>query len=94
MTGPKQTQSSADKSLVIQKKLEGKSMNQIVRETGISKGKVQYLINDWKQKMGASSVEKITEFASLVKRSDISIEQCAQGFRMINILKNLGIEEI
>ena len=90
MTGTKQTQSS-DKSLVIQKRLEGKSMNQIVRETGISKGKVQYLINDWKQKMGASSVEKITEFASLVKRSDISIEQCAQGFRMINILKNLGI---
>ena len=93
MTEPKQTPSS-DKSPVIQKRLEGKSMNQIVRETGISKGKVQYLINDWKQKIGASSIDEITEFASLVKRSDITIEQCAQGFRMINILKNLGIGDM
>jgi DNA-directed RNA polymerase specialized sigma24 family protein len=52
MTAPKQTPSS-DKSLVIQKRLEGKSMNQIERETGISKGKVQYLINDWKEKIGS-----------------------------------------
>ena len=41
--------------------------------------------------MGSSSIDEITDFASLVKRSGISIEQCAQGFRMINILKNLGI---
>jgi hypothetical protein len=47
MTGPKQT-SSSDKSLAIQKRLEGKSMNQIVKETGISKGKVQYLIYNLK----------------------------------------------
>ena len=71
MTAPEQTPSS-DKSLVIQKRLEGKSMNQIERETGISKGKVQYLINYWKQKIGASSFEEITDFASLVKRSDIN----------------------
>ena len=66
MTAPKQTPSS-DKSPVIQKRLEGKFMNQIVRETGISKGKVQYLINYWKQKMGASSVDEITEFVTLLK---------------------------
>ena len=41
--------------------------------------------------MGASSIDEITEFATLVKRSDITIEQCAQGFRMINILKSLVI---
>ena len=93
MTGPKQTP-SADKSLVIQKRLEGKSMNQIVRETGILKGKVQYLINDWKQKIGASSIDEITDYASLVKRSDITIEECAQEFKMINILKNLGIGDM
>jgi hypothetical protein len=41
--------------------------------------------------MRDSSVDEITDFATLVKRSDTSIEQCAQGFRMINILKRLGI---
>jgi len=80
MTGPNQTPSS-DKSLVIQKRLGGKSMNQRLKETGISKGKVQYLINDWKQKTGGAYVDKITDFASLVKRSSITIEQCAQGLQ-------------
>ena len=79
---------------MIQKRLEGKSVKQIVRETNISKGKVQYMINGWKQKMGSLSVDEITDFASLVKRSDITIEQCAQGFRIIYILKNLGIGNI
>jgi len=40
------------------------------------------------------SVEEITDFATLVKRSDITIEECAQGFRIINILKNLGIGDM
>ena len=66
-------------------------MNQIVKETGISKRKVQYLINDWKQKIGTSSIDEITDFATLVKKSDVSIEQYTQGFRMINILKKIGI---
>ena len=38
-----------DSSIVIQKYLDGKSMNEIVHETKISKGKVYYLIKGWKQ---------------------------------------------
>ncbi len=67
-------------------------MNQIAREAGISKGKVHYLINDWKNKIGASDIDEIREFVGLSRKSNISIEQCAQGFRIINILKNLGIK--
>jgi hypothetical protein len=85
--GPKQTPPPSGKSLVIQKRLEGKSMNQIVKETGISKGKVQYITKEWENKLGTSAAYEIIEFATLIKRSGITIEQCAQGFRMINILK-------
>ncbi|MER5176113.1 MAG: hypothetical protein ABJB76_04275 [Candidatus Nitrosocosmicus sp.] len=92
MSNPKQRPHLSDKSLVIEKYLQGKSMNQIARETGISKGKVHYLINDWKNKIGASDIDEIREFVGLSRKSNISIEQCAQGFRMMNILKNLGIE--
>jgi hypothetical protein len=49
--GPNQTPPS-DKSLVIQKRLEGKSMNEIVKETRISKGKVQYITKEWENKLG------------------------------------------
>ena len=81
-----------DKSLVIQKYLQGKSMNQIAQETGISKGKVHYLIRDWKDKISIPNIEEIRDFIDLVKKSSLSIEQCTQGFRMMNLLKNFGID--
>ena len=83
--------SSTDKSLKIQKRLEGKFMNQIVKETGISKGKVQYITKEWENKLGTSSANEIIEFATQVKKPDIMIEQCAQGFRMMNVLKEMKI---
>lgn len=67
-------------------------MNQIARETRISKGKVHYLIEDWKNHLGTESADEIIEFTRHVKRSGITIEQCAQGFRIINILKELKVE--
>ncbi len=80
-------------SLVIQKYLQGKSRKQIVDEKSISKGKVHYLIINWKNKMSISDIDEIRNFTVLVRKSNMSIEQCAQGFRMINILKNLSIRE-
>jgi hypothetical protein len=85
-------QSRSGISLVIQKYMEGKSMDRIVKEAKISKGKVHYIINDWKNKLGTASADEIIDFTRLVKRSGITIEQCAEGFRMINILKELKVE--
>jgi predicted peroxiredoxin len=81
------------KSLVTQSYLNGKSMDQIVSETGVSKGKVHYLISGWKDEIGAPDIDELREFSVTVRKSGISIGQCAQGFRMISILKNLGIHE-
>ena len=68
-------------------------MNQIADETGISKGKVHYLITDWKQKITLQNVDEIRSFVVLANKSNITVEQCAQGFRLVNILKNFGIGE-
>ena len=65
MAGTKQP---SNKSLVIQKYLQGKSMNQIVAETRISKGKVHYLITDWKNKIAISDIDEIRDFIVLLKR--------------------------
>ena len=35
----------------------------------------------------------IIDFTVLIRKSNMSIEQCVQGFRITNILKNLGIQE-
>ena len=68
-------------------------MDQIVSETNVSKGKVHYLINDWKNEIGLPYIDELREFSVTVRKSGISIGQCVQGFRMISILKNLGIHE-
>ncbi|MGN6822213.1 MAG: hypothetical protein ACTHJ7_05500, partial [Candidatus Nitrosocosmicus sp.] len=85
-------QTPSEESLVILKYLEGKSMDKIVNETKISKGKVHYIIKDWKNKLGTASADQIIDLTRLVKKSGITVEQCTEGFRMINILKDLGIE--
>ncbi len=68
-------------------------MNLIADETGISKGKVHYLITNWKQKIKLQDIDEIREFTVLVRKSNMSIQQCVQGFRMINMLKNLGVHD-
>ena len=86
-------QNHTTKSLVIQKYLNGKSMDQIVSETNVSKGKVHYIINDWKNGIGIPNIEDLRDFSVTSRKSGISIGQCAQGFRMVNTLKNFGIYE-
>ena len=44
---------------VIQKHFRSKSMNQIPDETVVSKGKLHYLIPDWKQKVKIQNIYKI-----------------------------------
>ena len=53
MSSPKQS----GKSPVIQGYLNGKSMDQIASETNVSKGKVHYLINDWKNEIGVPDID-------------------------------------
>jgi hypothetical protein len=85
--------SQSEKSIVIQIYLQGKSMNPIVNETGISKGKVHYIINDWKKKIAIPDIDGIIDFIVLVRKSNMSIQQCAQGFRMTKMLRDLGIQD-
>jgi len=79
--------------IVIQKYLNGKTLDQIVKETNLSKGTVYNLVKRWKSKLGSIVVEEIREFATVVSKSGITIQQCGQGFRIVQILKELGIND-
>jgi hypothetical protein len=72
-------------SLVIHGYLNGKSRDQISKEIGISTGTASNIIKDWKLRIGIPIAEELLDFAVLVKKSDISIEQCAEGYRMYQI---------
>ncbi|WP_458719520.1 helix-turn-helix domain-containing protein [Candidatus Nitrosocosmicus sp. R] len=79
--------------IVIQKYLNGKTLDQIVKETNLSKGTVYNLVKRWKDKLGSIGIEEIREFATVVSKSGMTIQQCAQGFRIVQILKELGIND-
>lgn len=75
------------KSQVIQKYLHALSMNDIVLEIPLSKGTVHSIIQDWRSNIGGTNIEEIRAFTSEVRKSGITIEECAQGFRIIQLLR-------
>jgi hypothetical protein len=68
-------------------------MNEIVREIPISKGTVNKIIQDWKSNIMGINIEEIRAFTSEVRKSGITIEECAQGFRMVQLLKKFDIRD-
>ncbi|MBA3978263.1 MAG: hypothetical protein H0X50_08750, partial [Nitrosopumilus sp.] len=53
--------------------------------------KVHYLINNWKNNLAIPNIEEVRDFAVTVRKSGMSIKQCAQGFRILQLLKIIGI---
>ena len=68
-------------------------MNEIVRETPLSKGTVNNIIQDWRSKLMGTNVEEIRAFTSEVRKSSITIEECAQGFRIAVLLRKFDIHD-
>ncbi|ALI34249.1 hypothetical protein NMY3_00035 [Candidatus Nitrosocosmicus oleophilus] len=64
-------------STIIQKYLNGKTLDQIVKETNLSKGTVYNLVKRWKDNLGSIGVDEIREFAITVNKSGLTIQECA-----------------
>jgi hypothetical protein len=76
---------------VIQEWLKGKTRDIIAKETGISQGTVTRTITKWKEKTVNPDIENLREFAILVRKSGITVGECAEGFRKAKMLKLLGV---
>jgi len=66
------------------------SMENIVRIIGggkISKTTVHNIIHDWNRKISAGNIEDIRFFMRTLRESGISIEDCIEGFRIQQMLK-------
>jgi hypothetical protein len=81
------------KTLVIQGYLNGKTRDSISKEIGISTGGVSNTIREWKREIRAPDIKTLRNFAITVKKSGLSIQQCAQGHRMMQLMKGLGIDD-
>ncbi len=81
------------KSAIIQKSLYGRSLNQIANETGISKTTAYNVIYDWKSRLASIDIEEIRRFTSEMGKSGITVQQCVQGFRTFQMLKEFDIND-
>jgi hypothetical protein len=81
----------SNKSQVIQGYLNGKSREQNARENNVSTGTVSNIIESWTRETGMPDLKEVRQFAVLVKKSGVSIKQCAQGFRMVQLMSRFGI---
>jgi len=80
------------KSIVIREYLNGTSRDKIAQIAGISAGTASNIIKDWKDGINMPNVEQVRDFSTEVKKAGMSIGQCAQGYRMFQLMKNLGID--
>lgn len=81
------------KEVVSQSYLKGESYEKISKENNISKGSVSNIIRDWRFRIAVPDIQVLREFSVTVRKSGITIEQCAQGFRFIQILSSFGISD-
>lgn len=79
--------------IVITRYCNGKFLDQIAKETSLSNGSVCNVVKHWKGSPGNAGIEEIREFAIIVNKSGMTIQECAQGFRIAQILKELGIND-
>lgn len=85
--------SETSRTEVMQKWFQGHSRNKVAAICGISPGAVSGIINDWKRSFGVGPIEQLRDLATTIARNGISITQCAQGYRIAIMLRNLGVNE-
>lgn len=83
---------SSIRSLVIEKHLYGYSLGQLAKEIGISKTTSYNIIQDWNSRVSSLDIDDIRIFLSNIRKSGITIEECVQGYRTAQILKQFGVE--
>jgi hypothetical protein len=78
---------------VIRDWLSGKPRDTIAHDNMVSAGAVSYIINELRNDLGVSEADALRELGIMFRKLGITAQQCAIGFRLASILKNLGVDE-
>lgn len=54
---------------------------------------VTKIIDDWKKSVGVALAEQLRDLLLAIGRSGVSVVECAQGYRALRQLCNLGVDE-
>jgi hypothetical protein len=81
------------KESVIGDWLSGKPRDTIAYDNMVSAGAVTYIIKELRNDPSVSDLDALRELGIMFRKLGISAPQCAIGFRIASILKNLGVDE-
>jgi transposase len=79
------------KDEVIRLYLQGLSRDEIARTCGVAEGTVSNIIDEWKRKLDIPDVQSLRDLAVNLKRCGTDAAQCAEGLRIKNTMKKLGV---
>src|ERR671915_873949 len=77
----------------IKKWLSGEQRDKIASEISMGAGTVTNIISEWKEEIGIPTADTLRVLATELKRFNINASQCAKGYRLLNIINNLGAQE-
>ena len=82
------------KSAVIDAWVMGeKTRDKIAAEFNISTGSVSNIIKEWKNRIGVFEANSFRKLGLALKKAGITPVQCVDGLRIMNIIRQLGIDD-
>ena len=59
----------------------------------VGEGTVSNIIDEWKRSLDIPDIQSLRDLAVNLKRCGIDAAQCAQGCRILNTMKKLGVNQ-
>jgi hypothetical protein len=79
---------------VVKMWLDGKTWKEMMQATDLSSGSISNILSRWKKKLDDLDPEAVRQFISTTRKEGMpTLSQCAEGFRMANMLAELGMAD-
>ena len=82
-----------EKLAVIDDWLEGESRNDIAIKRAMGSGTVYNIVQKWRLGIGIEKADKLRDLAVKLKKTGLTVNECAKALRTLMIFKRYGIEE-
>ena len=82
------TESQEDQ--IIQCYLQGYSRDETAAMLTVAGGSVSNIIIKWKKKIEIPDIEEIRRFMKTLRKANLTLKQCSEGFRMSQLMNNFS----
>jgi hypothetical protein len=82
--------SKSQEDQIIQSYLQGYSRDEIAAMLGVAGGSVSNIILKWKKRIKIPDVEEIRQFMKTLRKSNLTLNQCSEGFRMSQLMNKFS----